>query len=111
MVSLTTICQISPLCHLLLHYSWDCLTAKQHKKMLEQTENVAYNTNISLTFGNKTPVKTKNFTVTKLMLAASHCALAIMLSITTKATRDHLWFELHLESTVSHNSCSDILAL
>jgi len=26
-VSLTTICQISPLCHSLLHYSWDCLTA------------------------------------------------------------------------------------
>ena len=45
------------------------------------------------------------------MLAASRCALAIMLSITTKVTRNHLWFELHLESTVSHNSCSDILAL
>ena len=26
-VSLATICQISPLCHLLLHYSWDCMTA------------------------------------------------------------------------------------
>jgi len=24
---ITTICQVSPLCHLLLHYSWDCLTA------------------------------------------------------------------------------------
>jgi len=29
---------------------------QQHKKMLEQTENVAYNTSISLTFDNKTPV-------------------------------------------------------
>jgi len=43
---------------------------QQHKKMPEQTEDVAYNISISLTFDNKTALKTKTL-VTKLMLAAS----------------------------------------
>jgi len=75
--------------------------------MLEQTENVAYNTSISLTSDNEMPVKTK--TLHLQMLAASRCALAIMLAMTTKVTQ--MWFELHLASTKSHNSWSDILAL
>jgi len=32
------------------------------------------------------------------MLAASSCALAIMLAMTTKVTRNHLRFKLHLEA-------------
>jgi len=38
---------------------------QQHKKMLEHTENVAYNTSISLTFDNETPVKTKTLQLQK----------------------------------------------
>jgi len=53
--------------------------------MLEQTENVAYNTSIRLTFDNETPVKTK--TLQLQMLAASRCAIAIMLAMTTKVTQ------------------------
>jgi len=53
--------------------------------MLEYTENVAYNTSISLTFDNETQVKTK--TLQLQMLAASRCALAILLAVTTEVTQ------------------------
>ena len=53
--------------------------------MLEQTENAAYNTSISLTFDNETPVKTK--TLQLQMLAASRCALAVLLAMMTKVTQ------------------------
>ena len=44
------------LCYTTAGIAW---LPQQHKKMLEQTENVAYNTSISLTFDNEMPEKPK----------------------------------------------------
>ena len=45
------------------------------------------------------------------VLAASRCALAIMLAMMTKVMQISLMFQLHLASTKSHDSWSDIVSL
>jgi len=74
-VSLTTIYQISYLCHLLLYRSWDWLS-QQHKKCW----NKLYTSSSHLTL--KCQWKPNFF-----MLAAFRSALAIMLAMTTKVTQ------------------------
>jgi len=63
LVSLTTICHISPLCHSfianLLHYSWDCLIPQQHKKMLEQT-CITYNESCIIIHQNLENIETSS---------------------------------------------------
>jgi len=84
----------------------DCHNRQQHKKMMEQTENVAYSTIISLTM--KRQGKPKFYSYSSIQLS---CSLAIMLAMATKVTQISPMFQLHLASTKSHNSCSDIIAL
>ena len=88
-VSLTTICQISPLCHLVLQYSRDCMSATT-AQMLEQTENVAYSTIISLTMKRQGKPKFYSYS------DPASSSLAVMLAMVTKVTQISLMVSVAL---------------
>jgi len=105
-VSLTTICHIPPLCHLLLQYRWDCSTATTAQKCWNKLTTLH---TIQALVWQWNARENQNFTVTN--VRSIPLCISYYADNDDKGNTNHLWFHLHLASTKSHNSWSNILAL